>query len=86
MMGGKEAFDHKLNRLFTENFGKSKWQYYATLPDATGNVGQFVMGNEPSMHIAYLYNLAGKPTENTETGKNAYGHLVQGRPDGSSRR
>jgi predicted alpha-1,2-mannosidase len=31
------------------------------LPDATGNVGQFVMGNEPSMHIPYLYNLAGKP-------------------------
>ena len=61
MMGGKEAFDHKLDRLFTESLGKSKWQYYATLPDATGNVGQFVMGNEPSMHIAYLYNLAGKP-------------------------
>lgn len=61
MMGGKEAFDRKLDRLFTEGLGKSKWQYYSTLPDATGNVGQFVMGNEPSMHIAYLYNLAGKP-------------------------
>lgn len=61
MMGGKEAFDQKLDRLFTEGLGKSKWQYYSTLPDATGNVGQFVMGNEPSMHIAYMYNLAGKP-------------------------
>jgi len=60
-MGGPEKFDSKLDRLFTEGLGKSKWQYYSTLPDATGNVGQFVMGNEPSMHIAYLYNLAGKP-------------------------
>lgn len=61
MMGGKEKFDNKLDQLFSEGLGKSKWQYYSTLPDATGNVGQFVMGNEPSMHIAYLYNLAGKP-------------------------
>jgi len=61
MMGGKEAFNRKLDRLFTEGLGKSKWEYYSILPDATGNIGQFVMGNEPSMHIAYLYNLAGKP-------------------------
>ena len=61
MMGGREKFDNKLDQLFTESLGRSKWVYYSTLPDATGNVGQFVMGNEPSMHIAYLYNLAGKP-------------------------
>lgn len=61
MMGGKEKFDYKLDQLFSVGIGKSKWQYYSTMPDATGNVGQFVMGNEPSMHIAYLYNLAGKP-------------------------
>jgi predicted alpha-1,2-mannosidase len=61
MMGGRDKFDSKLDQLFSEAIGRSKWQYYATMPDATGNVGQFVMGNEPSMHIAYLYNLAGKP-------------------------
>ena len=61
MMGGREKFESKLDQLFSEGLGKSKWQYYSTMPDATGNVGQFVMGNEPSMHIAYLYNLAGKP-------------------------
>ncbi len=61
MMGGSEKFDEKLDQLFTEPIGRSKWAYYSTMPDATGNVGQFVMGNEPSMHIAYLYNLAGKP-------------------------
>ncbi|HRU57567.1 MAG TPA: GH92 family glycosyl hydrolase [Bacteroidales bacterium] len=61
MMGGPEKFDEKLDLLFTVPLGRSKWQYYAVLPDATGNVGQFVMGNEPSMHIPYLYNLVGKP-------------------------
>lgn len=61
MMGGNDKFDSKLDQLFSEGLGRSKWQYYSTMPDATGNVGQFVMGNEPSMHIAYLYNLAGKP-------------------------
>lgn len=61
MMGGKEKFAGKLDQLFSEGLGRSKWQYYSTMPDATGNVGQFVMGNEPSMHIPYLYNLAGQP-------------------------
>jgi predicted alpha-1,2-mannosidase len=61
MMGGKDKFEAKLDQLFSAELGRSKWQYYSTMPDATGNVGQFVMGNEPSMHIAYLYNLAGKP-------------------------
>ena len=61
MMGGRDKFDMKLDQLFSENLGRSKWVYYSTMPDATGNVGQFVMGNEPSMHIPYLYNLAGKP-------------------------
>ena len=33
------------------------------MPDQSGNVGQFTMGNEPSFHIPYLYNYAGKPWE-----------------------
>jgi predicted alpha-1,2-mannosidase len=61
MMGGPEKMESKLDKLFSESIGKARWQYYSIMPDATGNVGQFVMGNEPSMHIAYLYNLAGKP-------------------------
>ena len=31
------------------------------LPDHTGNVGQFSMANEPSLHVPYLYNYAGQP-------------------------
>ena len=41
--------------------GRSKYAFYAQLPDQTGNVGQFSMANEPSLHIPYLYNYAGQP-------------------------
>jgi predicted alpha-1,2-mannosidase len=61
LFGGNEPFIEKLDRLFVEGLGLPKWQYYALHPDATGNVGQFVMGNEPSFHIPYLYNYAGQP-------------------------
>ena len=40
---------------------RSKWQFFAVHPDASGNVGQYVMGNEPSFHIPYLYCYAGEP-------------------------
>ncbi|KAA6301231.1 MAG: hypothetical protein EZS26_002620 [Candidatus Ordinivivax streblomastigis] len=61
LFGGNEAFIQKLDRLFTENLGKAKWQYAAEAPDASGNIGQYVAGNEPSFHIPYLYNYAGEP-------------------------
>lgn len=61
LMGGKEQFAANLDRTFAEPLGKSKFEFYATLPDHTGNVGQFSMANEPSLHIPYLYNYAGKP-------------------------
>ncbi len=61
LMGGNKAFIENLDRTYDEGLGKSKWQFYAQLPDQTGNVGQFSMGNEPSLHIPYLYNYAGAP-------------------------
>lgn len=61
LFGGNKPFIDKLDQLFVEDMKRSKWQYYAVHPDATGNVGQFVMGNEPSFHIPYLYNYAGEP-------------------------
>ncbi len=61
LFGSEEAFTNKLDRMFVEGLSRSKWQYYAVHPDATGNVGQFVMGNEPSFHVPYLYNYAGQP-------------------------
>jgi len=61
LFGGNEHFINKLDKMFTVGLQRSKWQYYAVHPDATGNVGQFVMGNEPSFHIPYLYCYAGQP-------------------------
>jgi predicted alpha-1,2-mannosidase len=61
LLGGSEKFTRKLDQLFIEGLGMSKYAYLAQFPDATGQVGQFVMGNEPSLHIPYLYNYAGAP-------------------------
>lgn len=61
LMGGNESFVDELNSLFSEPLGRSKYAFYAQLPDQTGNVGQFSMANEPSLHIPYLYNYAGQP-------------------------
>lgn len=61
LMGGREIFLENLHTLFTEPLGKSKFDFYEQLPDHTGNVGQFSMANEPSLHIPYLFNYAGEP-------------------------
>ena len=61
LMGGPEAFVRKLDETFATPLGRSKYAFYAKLPDHTGNVGQFSMANEPSLHIPYLYNYAGAP-------------------------
>lgn len=61
LIGGNEAFVNALDQMFSEPLGKSKWEFYATLPDHTGNVGQFSMANEPCLHVPYLYNYAGQP-------------------------
>jgi len=61
LMGGREKFVSRLDQLFIEPLGKWKPDYLQQMPDATGQVGQFVMGNEPGLHIPYLYNYAGAP-------------------------
>lgn len=59
LMGGSEAFEGNLDQTYRTDLGKSKYEFYAQLPDHTGNVGQFSMANEPSLHIPYLYNFSG---------------------------
>lgn len=61
LMGGADKFVQNLDQTFREPLGKSKFDFYATLPDHTGNVGQFSMANEPALHVPYLYNYAGQP-------------------------
>lgn len=61
LMGGNELFVKYLDEMFQQPLGRSKFDFYAQLPDHTGNVGQFSMANEPALHIPYLYNYAGQP-------------------------
>ena len=61
LMGGPEKFVQNLDAMYIQPLGRSKYAFYAQLPDQSGNVGQFSMGNEPSLHIPYLYNYAGQP-------------------------
>lgn len=61
LMGGRDTFTKELERMYNAPLGASKFEFYAQLPDHTGNVGQFSMANEPSLHIPYLYNYAGQP-------------------------
>lgn len=61
LLGGRDAFNKKLDRLFIEQYGTSKFRFLNQFPDATGLVGLYAQGNEPSFHIPYLYDFSGQP-------------------------
>ncbi len=58
IFGGEEEFTDKLEQLFTES---SEINGNNVSPDISGLMGQYAHGNEPSHHIAYLFNYANKP-------------------------
>jgi predicted alpha-1,2-mannosidase len=61
LMGGKKKFEERLDQLFREDLGRSKYENWAKFPDFSGIVGEYSMGNEPSFHIPYLYNFTDSP-------------------------
>ncbi len=61
LMGGRTNAEAKLDEFFREGLGRSKYDFWYKFPDASGLVGQFSMGNEPSFHIPYLYDYTGSP-------------------------
>jgi predicted alpha-1,2-mannosidase len=61
LMGGKDKFVERLDALFEEPFGESKFRFLAQFPDATALTGNYPQGDEPGFHIPYLYNYAGEP-------------------------
>jgi predicted alpha-1,2-mannosidase len=61
LIGGKKGAVERLDQLFREPLDVPKYKYLSDAPDATGQVGQYIMGNEPSFHIPYLYNYFGAP-------------------------
>lgn len=56
--GGKEPFIKHLEQLFAES---SEITGDDLSPDISGMIGQYAHGNEPSHHIAFLFNRAGQP-------------------------
>ena len=60
MMGGKERFTTHLDSLFTMELPD---KYFENTEDISreGIIGNYVHGNEPSHHVAYLYNWTDKP-------------------------
>ncbi|MBN2359434.1 MAG: GH92 family glycosyl hydrolase [Deltaproteobacteria bacterium] len=60
-LGGRAAFEQRLDQLFIEQYGGRKYRFLAQFPDATGLIGQYAHGNEPGLHIPYLYNSVGAP-------------------------
>jgi predicted alpha-1,2-mannosidase len=59
LMGGDKAFENKLDEMFSQGSGLSGREQ----SDITGLIGQYAHGNEPSHHMAYLYNYVGKPAK-----------------------
>ncbi|MGB8481479.1 MAG: GH92 family glycosyl hydrolase [Acidobacteriaceae bacterium] len=61
LFGGRDKFNARLDQLFVEQYGTSKYRFLNQFPDATGLVGNYAQGNEPSFHIPYLYDFSGQP-------------------------
>lgn len=57
LTGGKEEFSQKLDDMFSADARTSGREQ----ADISGQIGQYAHGNEPSHHIAYLYDYAGFP-------------------------
>ena len=57
LMGGKDAFVKKLDEFFTMSPEITGPNYVGVV----GTIGQYVHGNQPSHHVAYMYDYAGEP-------------------------
>ena len=57
LLGGGEAFSEKLDSFFEMSPTITPPKYVGVV----GTIGQYVQGNQPSHHVAYLYNYTQKP-------------------------
>lgn len=80
LMGGDSNFEQQLDRLFTVQ-SKTSGREQA---DITGLIGQYAQGNEPSHHMAYLYNYIGKPYKTQERIHQILTTQYHNAPDGLS--
>jgi len=80
LLGGKDKLEAQLDKLFTaENKTSGRNQ-----ADITGLIGQYAHGNEPSHHMAYLYNFVNKPHKTQERVRQILTELYTNAPDGIS--
>lgn len=76
--GYEEAFEKKLDQMFSEESKTTGREQV----DVTGLIGQYAQGNEPSHHVAYLYNFVGKPEETKEKVHYILENFYKNAPDG----
>ena len=76
--GGKEMYCAKLDSLFNTNSQTTGREQ----SDITGLIGQYAHGNEPSHHIAYLYDYAGQPWKTQMYTRKIMDEFYKNDPDG----
>ena len=81
MMGGKKKFVKHLDSLFTMELPD---KYFAETEDITrdGIIGNYVHGNEPSHHVAYLYNFTDEPWKTGQRIRQILPMQYKNTPDG----
>ena len=77
-MGGEKVFENWLDSCFSVRTDFSK----INLSDVTGLIGQYAHGNEPSHHIAYLYDYVGAPWKTQKMARQILANLYSNKPDG----
>jgi predicted alpha-1,2-mannosidase len=80
-MGGDAKFVARLDALFEAKVDPSHFKH---VEDITGLIGWYAHGNEPSHHIAYLYDYAGAPWKTQARLKQIMDSQYAARPDGLS--
>jgi predicted alpha-1,2-mannosidase len=78
--GGSDSLEAHLDRLFAVS-SKTTGREQA---DITGLIGQYAHGNEPSHHMAYLYNYTGSPRKTQQRVRQIMDELYTNAPDGLS--
>ncbi|MCZ8297860.1 MAG: GH92 family glycosyl hydrolase [Flavobacterium sp.] len=76
--GGNSKFEAKLDEMFNSESKTTGREQV----DVTGLIGQYAHGNEPSHHMAYLYNFIGKPEKTKEKVHYILNTFYKNSPDG----
>lgn len=78
LFGSREAFIREVDRLFTLESDEMQLD----VSDVTGLMGQYAHGNEPSHHMAYLYNYVGQPWKTQELTRRLLHEMYAPTPEG----